>query len=76
MKLIFFFTVPTAPPPVHLASSPPLAVASNFAVLFEPILILPAQLFSPLTLAQLCLPHFVLLICEAVSFATIDAATS
>lgn len=40
---------PTAsPPPFYLASSPLLAVASHFAVLFEQILILPAQLFFPL----------------------------
>lgn len=80
MKSVSSFIIPTAsPPPFYLASSPPLTVASNFAVLFEQILILPAQLFFPLTLAQLCLLHFVILcsssVYEAVSFAAKAAAT-
>lgn len=79
IKLIFSFIIPTAsPPPFYLTSSPPLAVASNFAVLFEQILILPAQQFFPLILAQLCLLHFVILcsssVCEALSFAAKDGS--
>lgn len=79
MKLIFFFIVPTASPSVYLASSPPLAVASDFAVLFEPILILPPQLFfpshsGPAVLALFYFAHSPF--CGAVSFATKDAATS
>lgn len=80
IKLIFSFIISTALPPPFYPTSSPLAVASNFAVLFEQILILPAQQFFPLILAQLCLLHFVILcsssVCEVLSFAAKDAATS
>lgn len=77
---ISFFISPTAPPPLcYLDSSRP-AITSHFGVWFEQLLILPAQLFFLLTLAQLHLLHFVILcpssVWEAVSFATEeDAAT-
>lgn len=74
-EINFLLYCPCCTPPMfYLASSPPLPITTNFAVLFEQILILPAQLIFPLTVAHLCLLDCVILcsssVCEAVSFAT------